>query len=145
MGEEGKVSAYRLVPLEGGPAKGETLYIAVESNDRGPQAYYALVGIAGDVLTIHNFDAGEIATEIGAEVEDSTFDALFKTEADLLAVFGAAADRLRAGQAEAKDIVFRIVDMTNPAGKAEGERILAETAKAEAAEKAARDAETADD
>jgi len=145
MGDEGDVSAYRFVRLDGDPANGQTLYVVVQGNDSGPEAYYSLVGVSGDTLTIHSFDAGDIAAEIGVQVRKSAFDTVFETEDDLLAVFGAAADQLRAGRGETRHMLFRVIDMTNPAGKAEGERILEETAKAEAADKAARDAESGSD
>lgn len=124
--EDDRTTRYALIAM---PAVGgRDFFIAMETSDRDPGAYYGLVETEGSTIILYDVDAGAIAGELGIVVENEDGATRFDAQGDLRAVFERAAADAVSGSLRSSR--FEWFDMADPVRRVEGERLLEETRKA---------------
>lgn len=123
-------AAYRLVALDDRVGASGPFFMAVVTNGRSTGADYGLAEITSVEIVVHGFDARELAASLGMPVGDYGVDV--ETDGDLLTLFRRVASDAVAGKT--KTAHYRVLDLADPAQRAEAEIALEQTRKAREAE-----------
>ncbi|MCG6857880.1 MAG: hypothetical protein LJE67_07420 [Salaquimonas sp.] len=128
--ENGVTTVYRLMPMEDLIGPTGPFYIGVETKQNDHGANYGLVEIAPGELVVHSFDDEALAAELGLKADK--FGIEVETDEQLLSLFQRVAEDARRG--ETKVARFKVLDLADPAQRAEADKALEETRKAKEAE-----------